>query len=215
MIDPQEETVDRLMRALLALDEEGARACLRDAGSSTAEFGAAVGLITPALDRIGLLWETGEVALSQVYMGGRICERLVDELLPPAAAGRRNSPRMAVAVLEDYHLLGKRIVYSQIRASGHELTDLGRMEIDPLVDAVRRERTEVLLVSTLMLASALRVRDLREALDREAPGTRLLVGGAPFLMDPDLWRRVGACATARDGIEALQVIAGWSKGGAA
>lgn len=41
--------------------------------------------MVPALDRIGTGWENGTIALSQVYMSGRICEEVVDDLLPTGA----------------------------------------------------------------------------------------------------------------------------------
>ena len=43
-------------------------------------------LVVPALERIGAGWEQGRVALSQVYMSGRICEELVDTLLIGASS---------------------------------------------------------------------------------------------------------------------------------
>jgi hypothetical protein len=39
-------------------------------------------VVAPALEHLGLEWEAGTVALSQIYMGGRLCEDLVNELLP-------------------------------------------------------------------------------------------------------------------------------------
>ncbi len=62
------------------------------------------------LERIGNLWEKGHCALSQVYMSRRICEELVDALLGPAQSAWLFPPgaaRLALAVLEDHHMLGK------------------------------------------------------------------------------------------------------------
>ena len=91
-------------------------------------------VVVPALEQIGLAWEKGDVALSQVYMSGRICEELVEQVLPPSDPDRKHQPRSAIVVLCDYHMLGKRIVYSQMRASGFELFDYGRMDVDELVE---------------------------------------------------------------------------------
>ena len=51
---------------------------------------------------------------------------LVDTILPPADPSRTDLPPMAIAVLEDYHLLGLRVVYSALRASGYALQNYGR-----------------------------------------------------------------------------------------
>ena len=69
-------------------------------------------VIIPVLERIGSGWENGTVALSEVYMSGLICEELVDEILPAESLLRERQPKTAIAVLEDYHMLCKRIVYS-------------------------------------------------------------------------------------------------------
>jgi methanogenic corrinoid protein MtbC1 len=84
----------------------------------------------PALEQMGQAWHEGSVALSQVYMGGRFCEELVERVLPPSDPDRKHQPRSAIVLLNDYHALGKRIVYSVMRASGFELFDYGRMDVD-------------------------------------------------------------------------------------
>lgn len=165
-------------------------------------------LVLPALERIGEGWEQGRVALSQVYMSGRICEELVDIILPPGEPARKNQPRMAVATLEDHHLLGKRIVYSALRASGFEVLDYGRMGVDELVDRVREDGVRILLVSTLMLPSALRVKDLRVRLKEAGLEVKIVVGGAPFRFDDQLWQEVEADAMGRNASEAVGIITG-------
>ena len=100
-------------RALLLMDREGARAALIEAAGEMAAVEAVERRVVPALAGIGRGWENGEVALSQVYMSGKICEELVDLILPPGDPARKGQRPMAIATLEDYHLLGKRIVYSR------------------------------------------------------------------------------------------------------
>jgi methanogenic corrinoid protein MtbC1 len=129
-------------------------------------------------------------------MSGRICEEIIDSLLPSHVPGRITSPPMAIAVLEDHHMLGLRLVYSVLRAGGYELRSYGRKDVDELVEQVRADQIEVLLVSVLMLRSALRVKELRLRLAQAGCGVKLLVGGAPFRLDAHLWQEVGADATA-------------------
>jgi methanogenic corrinoid protein MtbC1 len=96
-------------------------------------------LVVPALEQIGNGWEKGGYSLSQVYMAGRVCEEVVDLLMPASSEVRHTQPKMAIAVLEDYHLLGKRIVYSILRASGFDLANYGRMSVDELANRVAAE----------------------------------------------------------------------------
>jgi methanogenic corrinoid protein MtbC1 len=75
--------------------------------------------------------------------------------------------------------------------------------VEALVDRVAAQNIEVLLVSTLMLPAALRVAELTKRLAALSPGTRVVVGGAPYRADEQLWRDVGADAV---GLHAGEVI---------
>ena len=205
MIEPL-SAASEFEQALLSLDRLAARNIL-ESGGSEKPLQLVEKLVVPALERIGAGWEQGRVALSQVYMSGRICEELVDTLLPPDGLDRKNRPKMAIAVLQDYHLLGKRIVYSVLRASGFELLDYGRVDADDLVRRVRHDGVEVLLISVLMLSSALRVKDVRTKLQALGSDVKIVVGGAPFRLDDQLWKEVSADAMGREASEALDIIA--------
>jgi methanogenic corrinoid protein MtbC1 len=169
-------------------------------------------LVVPALEQLGTCWEDGSVALSQVYMSGRFCEDLVDRVLPPSDPDRKHQPRSAIVVLNDYHLLGKRIVYAVMRSSGFELYDYGHMDVEELVERAIADRLEVLLISVLMLPSALRVREVCERLQARGSRIKVAVGGAPFLFDANLWREVGADAMGRNAAEAVSLVEGWMGG---
>lgn len=194
--------------ALLALDRSRAERVLGQLQPELTPLQVLESVIVPALASIGDGWEKGEVALSQVYMSGRICEKIVDEMLPPGSAQRKGQPRMAIATLEDYHVLGKRIVYSTLRASGFELLDYGHgIGVDELADNVKSDGIEVLLVSALMLRSALRVKLLADRMRAVAPGAKIIVGGAAFLFDERLWIEVGADAMCRSASGVVDAIA--------
>jgi len=181
---------------LAGADEQGTLACVSN-------------IVIPALEKIGLGWETGRYALAQVYMSGTICEELVDEILPPADPNRIKQPNMGIVVLEDFHVLGERIVYSILRASGYELQEFGHgLHVDEVIEKVKEHGTKILLVSVLMLRSALLVADLVKRLKEEGLDVKVVVGGAPFRFDHNLWKEVGADAMGKDGMEARDIISG-------
>ena len=200
------QNVDLFEQALLSLDRLAAWEILQQTGKEQTPMQLIEQVVVPVMERIGDGWNQGRIALSQVYMGGRICEELVDKLLPKEAPERKYQPRMAIAVLEDYHLVGKRIVYAAMRASGYELKDYGRSTVDDLVNHVREDRIKVLLVSALMLPSALRVRQLVTKIEEIGADVKIIVGGAPFLFDARLWKNVGADAMGKNATEAVKMI---------
>jgi methanogenic corrinoid protein MtbC1 len=195
--------------ALAALDRIEAEALFRRALRQWPAIEAVEKIVVPALEQIGQEWNEGSIALSQIYLSGRLCEELVEQALPPSDPDRKRQPRSAIVTLSDYHLLGKRIVYALMRASGYELFDYGRMDVDELVERAVADRLSILLISVLMLPSALKVREVRAGLEARGARIRIAVGGAPFLFDPELWREVGADAMGRTAADAVKLVAGW------
>lgn len=164
-------------------------------------------LVIASLEKIGEGWEDGSISLAQVYMSGLICEELMEEYLPKAEIKRKDLPKMAIAMLQDHHGLGKRIVYSVLRAGGYNLLDLGYVATpEELVQKVMEHQIEVLLISTLMLPSALKVKEVREILRNKEIPIKIIVGGAPFRLDSQLWKTVGADADGKNATDILKIL---------
>jgi len=167
-------------------------------------------ILVPVLEDIGAGWEKGTVALSQVYVSGRICEELIDILFPMKANKLDTDASIAIVTYDDFHPLGKKIVYSTFRASGINLLDYGfGVEEDELIEKVIADNISILVVSVLMLPSALRIKDLKARLNERGVDVKILVGGAPFRFDSELWKEVGADAMGRTPLDSLKVIKGW------
>lgn len=200
-----------LEQALLTMDQDMAEEIIFDSIKLEPPFVTAGDLIATTLKRIGDAWEEGSLSLSQVYMSGIICEKIIDKILPPKSPDRKSQPKMAICVFEDFHFLGKRIVFSTLRASGFELLDLGGgLTLDKLEAKVRSEKIEILLISVLMLPSALRIKKLKEKLTDT--NVKIIVGGAPFRFDEKLCDEVGADFYGKDSTDALEIVKGLMEG---
>lgn len=198
-----------LREALESLDRARIEALFQQAMRRHSPMEVAEGVIVPALEQLGEAWDAGTVALSQIYMSSRICEEMIERVLPSMAVERKGQPRQAIVVLSDYHMLGKRIVLAVMRASGFDILDYGRMDVGELAERVQSDQVKILLVSVLMLPAALKVKALRAALDASGTSVRIAVGGAPFRFDPELWREVGADAMGRSAADAVAIVRRW------
>jgi methanogenic corrinoid protein MtbC1 len=205
------ELTGQIYAALASVDRPRVEALFQEAVRQTTAMQAVEDLLVPVLGQLGDDWTSGRIALSQIYMSSRICEDIVERLLPAATREQVGRPRVAITVLNDYHTLGKRIVLSVMRASGIDILDYGRQNVDELVDRVGADDAKILLVSVLMLPSALKVKAVRAALDARGIRVRIAVGGAPFLFDPQLWREVGADAMGRNAADAVAIVRRWRK----
>lgn len=193
-------------RALIALDRLLLRGIIQGLATRHRPSEIVDEYLTPALEDMGEGWHKGLYALSQLYMGIRLCEETIDELIP-GAKGIRERPRLAIAVLNDFHPLGKKIVAAHLRTAGYNVLDYGtRCQAKELVKKTQEDMIDILLLSSLMLPSALDVRKVREGLDALGARTKLIVGGAPFLFDDGLWKEVGADLMGHHAFEAVSLV---------
>lgn len=199
--------LQRFEDALLQIDRARATSIFADLCQRTKDFALLDKIVIQALENIGQDWENGKVSLSQVYMSGVICEELIDEYIPEQNIQRIDVPKTGIGVLLDYHGLGKRMVYSTLRAGGLNIIDLGLgLSVEEMVEKTMSEGIEILLISTLMLPSAMKVRNVRDRLTESGYKGKIIVGGAPFRLDPELWKQVGADATSNNAGDILQTI---------
>jgi methanogenic corrinoid protein MtbC1 len=193
-------------QSIITLDRLRAQSVLAHGIGLKSSIEAADKIIGPALERIGFGWQEGRISLSQLYMSGRICEEVLDEILPSACPDLRRAPKLAIAVLQDHHTLGKRVVHAALHAAGFAVEDFGRVDVYELVDRVVAERVDVLLISAIMQNSAMRVKEARKRLDAARADVKIIVGGAPFRFDTYLWQDVGADAMGFDATDAIRVV---------
>lgn len=197
----------RFKSELLSLNRVALRDIFKEAVLSYGSVRCIDRLITPTLEEIGKDWENGKVALSQIYMSSRICEELVDTILTKDNKGGYQNQKIAIAVLNDHHILGKKIVYSIMRTVGFEVHDFGGGNtVETIVNRVKVDGIKILMISVLMLPSALLVKDLKSRLADYGYNTKLIVGGAPFRFDKELWKEVGADAMGYNASDAIKIV---------
>jgi methylmalonyl-CoA mutase cobalamin-binding domain/chain len=163
-------------------------------------------VISPALNTVGELWSQQKAALTQVYMAGRLAEEATASLLPQTEG---IVPNRGVILLGnapgDYHGLGRHIVATYLRTAGLDVVDLGlSVSAETFVEQTLAHGVRLIAISALMVHTAQSVTEVRRRLDEGgAVEVKILVGGAPFNFDPDLYRRVGAQAMGHDAGEAV------------
>lgn len=206
-MDDMYASILELEKALLHINRVKAEEIVRCIYKGPENLHALENLMIGTLEKMGTAWENGEVSLAQEYMASIICEDLIEKYLPLSECPRKNVPKMAIGVLKDHHGLGKRMVYAVLRAAGFELLDFGlALSVDEMVHKTIDSQVEILLISTLMYPSALKVAEVKGQLDAAGAGTKIIVGGAPFRLDAELWKTVNADATGRDASEIVGII---------
>lgn len=197
---------EEFRQALLAMAQDQAvKILVRSLASGHTLFDLVDRCVTPVLEAIGDDWEHGRASLSEVYIAGKVAEQAVQTLLMVPGVPNPRKSVVAVALCEDYHTLGKRMVQLAVQAAGYTCLDYGRVTAGELAERVLADPPDLVLVSALMLRSALRIGDAKTRLVQAGCLVPLCVGGAPFRFDPELWREVGADGFGRGSADALRL----------
>ncbi len=204
MSDPQlNHQIQSFEQSLITLDRKTAHRIAEDQCLNLSPDTFIEQIMIPAMERIGTGWEQDEIALSQIYMSSRICEEIIETLLPAGSVKSSENHNIAIAVFEDYHILGKRIVHTMLRSSGLNNKDYRRVAKEDLINPVKEDHISIQLLSTLMLPSALRIKEVRDQLPENV---KMIVGGAPFRFDDRLYKDIGADYMGRNSSDALSII---------
>ena len=173
-------------------------------------------IVIPAIEKmVKSISEDFDANLAQHFMTSQIAAEVTEEMLARFKTAPVVAGRVVIGTAEgDLHSLGKRIVMGCLKAQMIEVFDLG-VNVTPerFVDESVARDARVIGISAMMAHTArgengcLRVRQLLK--DRGLEGRiKIIVGGAPFRFDHDLYRVVQADAWAEDGITAGKIIAG-------
>ncbi|QTA82009.1 Monomethylamine corrinoid protein [Desulfonema limicola] len=206
-MDNINKILDKFEHSLLSVDRLAAAHLLTESLKENTPVDISDKIICPVLDRIGEKWEKGETALSQIYMSGIICEELVNSFFPDLDMSKDKSIPIGIVTFEDFHILGKQIVKSILKSGGFYVHDFGQgVYAEELIQKIRDNKIRILLISTLMLPSALHIKDLRSKMDNLGMDIKIAVGGAPFRFDTDLWKQIGADAVGMTAFEGLKIV---------
>lgn len=151
--------------------------------------------------------------LAQHYLIAKISDELSNELFELF----QHKPEIKGKVIfgtsfGDLHTLGKRIVSGCLRVRQIQVIDLGvNISPDQFVDAALEHGAEIIAISSMMSHTArspmgcLGVRQILKERNLE-DRIKIIVGGAPFRFDPELYSKIGADFYADNALDASLVI---------
>jgi corrinoid protein of di/trimethylamine methyltransferase len=165
--------------------------------------------LTPGMNRVGELFESGEYYLPDLIIGGEAMKAALEVLEPALVEGRERQVlgRVVLGTVEgDLHEIGKTLVGTLLAANGFQVTDIGiDKSAAEFVNAVKEARANLVGASALLTTTMPQQEKIIEAL-REAglrDKVKVMVGGAPVTAS---WaEKVGADGYAEDAIGAVSL----------
>jgi methanogenic corrinoid protein MtbC1 len=154
-----------------------------------------------ALYEVGRRWETTGLTIAEEHMATATTQFILSVLHEEQPRARSHGETAVVTgVVHERHVVGASIVANVLDAEGWDVHFLGTdLPHDAIVSEIDHSRASLLAISVTMSECAADARDLIAHVRRDlADPPRIIVGGAAFLRDPQLWRTVGADGFAAD-----------------
>lgn len=201
-----EKALDMFTRALLHTDRSTAEKIFTDISSDISIIQLADDFLSPALERIGDAYEEGAIDIPAFYVIGRICEELLATFLPYKKAEKKEY-EIAIVALEDFHSIGKRMIISALQSEGFDVLDYGYgLTVHDVIRKAEEDCIKALLISSHKVSSAHMVGYLTNILKINRSNIKVVVGGAPFKSQKNLWREVGADAVCNSAKDAIGIV---------
>jgi 5-methyltetrahydrofolate--homocysteine methyltransferase len=187
------------------------------AATLTAELLAATPALTvvqseiiPALDMVGQGFERKTTYLPQLLMAAEAAKAAFEVIKSSMTAAETATdsaeskmPIVLATVKGDIHDIGKNIVKLLLENYGYPVTDLGR-DVPPeaVVEAAVRLRAPLVGLSALMTTTVPAMEETIQALRKDAPWCKVVVGGA--VLTADYAAQIGADQYAADAMETVR-----------
>ena len=164
------------------------------------------GHLIPALDLVGRRYESGKIFLPQLIRAAETAKLGFAEVKNAlAGADVPEKGKIVLATVKgDVHDIGKNIVKVVLENYGYRVIDLGKnVEIDAVVEAVRREGARLVGLSALMTTTVAAMKQTIAALRAARLDCKVMVGGA--VLTEDYAREIGADYYAKDANRSVRI----------
>jgi methanogenic corrinoid protein MtbC1 len=207
--------VDEFVSAVMFQDIQvalGQIDALRDRGLKSADI--FLGLLAPAARQLGDLWLLDRCSFAEVTMGLVRLQNIMRAVAPPPRAqdprGERERTVLLTVYPHEQHAFGITLVGQLFTEAGWRVTLMTPSRIGEVTQRLSAEWYDLVGIS---LSTDGLIEKLTSAISQMRRKSRnrsigVLVGGATFNGNPDLYATVGANASASDGREAVRIAEG-------
>jgi methanogenic corrinoid protein MtbC1 len=158
---------------------------------------------------VGRLWQSNQISVGQEHLCTAVTQLIMSQLYPLVFGSERKNLRIVAAgVGGELHEIGLRMVADFFEMDGWDTFYLGSDVPTPsIVQAVCERKAHILAISVTLLPHLSKVSEIIEAVkaDPRCGDIRILVGGYPFNVAPDLWRDIGADGYAADALRTVDL----------
>lgn len=163
----------------------------------------------PVQYEIGRLWQTNKITVAEEHYCTAVTQLIMSQLYSYIFTAPRVGRKMvATSVSGELHEIGIRMVTDFFEMNGWDTYYLGaNTPHQSIISILQEKKADVLAISATITFHVSEVKKLIQKIrsQPEVASTKILVGGYPFLVAPQLWKAVGADGYAVDAKQAINV----------
>jgi methanogenic corrinoid protein MtbC1 len=196
--------------ALLHGDRRSASQMVLDAVENGTDIKSIYLYVFQACQReIGRLWQTNQLSVAQEHYCTAATQLIISQLYPHIFGAQKTGRLIVIACVGgELHELGARMVADFFEIEGWDTYYLGaNTPTRSILKLIKERRPHLLGISATITFHVSAVADLVSSVHASYNGhtPKILVGGYPFNVATDLWKRLGADGYAQDAQQALEV----------
>jgi methanogenic corrinoid protein MtbC1 len=163
----------------------------------------------PVQHEIGRLWQVNRITVAEEHYCTAATQLVMSQLYHLIFTGEPSGRTLvATCISGDLHEIGLRMVSDFFEMEGWDTYYLGaNTPTASVVQSILERRADVVAISATITSHIRAVAELVAAIRAEPACSRVkvLVGGYPFNVEPELWKRIGADGCASDAEAAVAV----------
>jgi len=200
--------LDQVKQAVIDLEGEKLNALCAEALDEKIDAWRIVRTITDGMQVVGEKYEKNEYFLPELIMAGSVTKSAMEILWPHLkVSGGPGHGKVVIGTVEgDLHDIGKNIVGAMLTSAGFAVVDLGvDVAASRFVQAVRKEKPDILAMSALLLTTMEGMRRVLEALKEAGlrQSVKVLIGGRPT--SAQFAEEIGADAYGESAVQAVKI----------
>jgi methanogenic corrinoid protein MtbC1 len=161
-------------------------------------------IIQPFQVELGKLWHENQITVAEEHYATGITQFAMSMLYKKIfETPKKGKVLLGTCAQGELHELGIRMVCDYMESCGWDTYYLGaNMPERAVLEMIADKKPDVIAVSCTMVYNVPKVKSLIDAIKRLNINTPIIVGGYPFIVDENLWNKVGASGYSFDFEEA-------------
>lgn len=165
-------------------------------------------ILIPALDKIGVKYDNGEVFLPQMIQAAetiKVSLNIIKDKLSVNTDSNETKGKIIVATVKgDIHDIGKNIVKIMLENYGYEVIDLGKdVPIETVVETAKKQNIKLIGLSALMTTTVQNMKDTIKAIRESGIDAKVIVGGA--VLTEEYAKKIDADYYAKDAKSSVEI----------